>query len=231
MARIIVMAGSSLGQQALDNECWSSSSALATALGEPVLLATIDEALLPVPEFVFPAGLVSHGENIWPVDGGKRKAPMRSAPFVYRPDGSPDWSAMWISFCDLALFGGPPHRGEASAIEASEVSARPPNVSLDAVAEIQRGIWETTGLESVPANPGWLALTCDSSRMAAWLAAAIILENVEARSDRNRLLVPADPAYELKDEVKSVITVAAKANHYWKTHVLGTQADDCSIVT
>ena len=90
-----------------------------------------------------------------------------------------------------------------------------------AVAEIRRGIWETTGLYSEPAGPGWLAVSCDSPRMAAWLCATIILENVEARCDEERLLVPADPGFGLMDEVKSVITVVAKTHHYWSAHVAG----------
>jgi hypothetical protein len=230
MARIIVMAGNTLGQKVLDNECWSWCSSLATTLGEPVLLATIDEELLPVTEFVFPPGLVSHGENLWPVDEGKRKSPMSSAPFVYRPDGSPDWSSMWTSFCDLALFGGPPHRGEPDAIKVTpDITAAAAEPSFDAIAEIRRGIWETAGLETEPAELGWLAVTCDSSRMAAWLCAAIILENVEARCDGERLLVPAAHSYTLKDEVKSVITVVAKANHYWKTHIRQEQPEACPL--
>jgi sirohydrochlorin cobaltochelatase len=55
--------------------------------------------------------------------------------------------------------------------------------------------------------------------MAAWLAACIILENVDATCDEERLLVPASPAFGLKDEVKSVITVVAKTVHYWQAHV------------
>ena len=68
MARIIVMAGDTLGEGALE-ECWRWCSELATALGEPVLLATIDENVVPVEEFVFPAGLVGHGELVPPGTG------------------------------------------------------------------------------------------------------------------------------------------------------------------
>jgi hypothetical protein len=31
--------------------------------------------------------------------------------------------------------------------------------------------------------------------------------------------VPASPSYSLKDQVKSVITVVAKTNHYWQAHI------------
>jgi hypothetical protein len=55
--------------------------------------------------------------------------------------------------------------------------------------------------------------------MAAWMCAAIILENVDARCDEERLYVPAAPGYDLKNEVKSVITVVAKVHHYWTAHI------------
>src|SRR4029453_3099039 len=83
------------------------------------------------------------------------------------------------------------------------------------LAEMRRGIWETTGLYAEPAS-GLLSRTCGSSTMAAWLCAAIILENVEARVEEDRLLLPAGPGYTLKDEVKSIITGIAKTHHYWQ---------------
>ena len=51
------------------------------------------------------------------------------------------------------------------------------------------------------------------------MVAAIALENVEARVDEDRLLLPAGPHYRLKDEVKSIITVVAKTHHYWQAHL------------
>jgi len=59
--------------------------------------------------------------------------------------------------------------------------------------------------------------------MAAWLCATIILENVEARVDEDRVLLPAGPAYRLEDEVKSIITVLAKTHHYWQAHITGDE--------
>jgi sirohydrochlorin cobaltochelatase len=85
-------------------------------------------------------------------------------------------------------------------------------------AELVRGIRETTGLVAETAEPGWVAVPCESSRMAAWLCAAIILENVEARVAGDRLLLPAGPDFRLEDQVKSVITVLAKTHHYWREH-------------
>ena len=57
--------------------------------------------------------------------------------------------------------------------------------------------------------------------MAAWLCATIIIENVEARCDGDRLLLPASPDFTLEKQIKSVITVLAKTNHYWQAHVNG----------
>jgi hypothetical protein len=150
-------------------------------------------------------------------------APMAPAPFVWREDGRPDWGNMWQSFCELALFGGPPHRGEESALHAP---AAPSTMDQsEAIAEIRRGIRETTGLDSEPAEPGWLAVRCDSPRMAAWLCATILLENVDARCEGTRLLVPASSEFELTDQVKSVITVLAKTHHYWNAHLAESAAN------
>jgi sirohydrochlorin cobaltochelatase len=225
MHRIIVMAGDSLGEKALE-DCWEWGVSLATALGETVLIATIDEAVLPVSEFVFAPRMVSHGELVHPVQ--EPASAMSAAPFVYRDDGLPDWGVMWGNFCELALFGGPPHRGDDSAIRAGEpVAAGEGNRGFDPIAEIARGVFETTGLEVVAAEPDWLAVRCDSPKMAAWLCAAIILENVDARSEGSRLFVPARPDYRLKDEVKSVITVVAKTHHYWLEHSEQSEAPAC----
>jgi hypothetical protein len=197
---------------------------LAEFLGSPVELWRLDGSSESGPRIAMalsegPAGL---REVIEP--GPAAGAPMSSAPFIWRPDGRPDWRAMWSGFCELALFGGPPHRGPESALVALAI----PGTSSDgpgAIEEIRRGIWETTGLYSEPAPPGWLAITCESSRMAAWLCATIILENVDARCDEERLLVPADPSFTLADQVKSVITVVAKTHHYWSAHITGTGTD------
>jgi Ni2+-binding GTPase involved in maturation of urease and hydrogenase len=146
-------------------------------------------------------------------------APMAAAPFVWRPDGRPDWRVMWESFCDLALHGGPPHRGPDRALRAPSTPGDAGASDPAMVAEIRRGIWETTGLFAESPEPGWLAVTCESAAMAAWLASAIVLENVDARADEDRLLLPAGPGYRLDDEVKSIITVVAKTHHYWDAHV------------
>ncbi len=152
-------------------------------------------------------------------------ASMFSADFAYLPDGRPNWRAIWESFCDLALYGGPPHRGPNSTLQAPNSWGEPGDADFDAIEELRRGIWETTGLYSEEAEePGWLVISCRSQAMAVWLAASIILENVAARFEDNRLLVPASKSFRLKDEVKSVITVVTKTYHYWTAHVIAQEA-------
>jgi sirohydrochlorin cobaltochelatase len=146
-------------------------------------------------------------------------APMSSAPFLWREDGRPDWGSIWTTFCELALYGGPPQRGPESPLRAALGESA--DCDREMLAEMRRGIWETTGLYAEASEPGWLSVTCDSPAMAAWLCAAIVLENIEARVEEDRLRLPAGPGYQLKDEVKSIITVVAKTHHYWQAHVVG----------
>src|SRR4029453_14360386 len=42
---------------------------------------------------------------------GMEPVPMRSAGLKYDSDGKVAWNEIWGSFCDLAMAGGPPHRG------------------------------------------------------------------------------------------------------------------------
>ena len=186
--------------------------------GMPVSVAAVPVARLDALNDTLRRDTEARRREYAPAPRPDPAAPMSSAPFVWTADGRPDWSSMWTTFCELALYGGPPQRGPASALKAPAGAAS----SDDAmVAEMRRGIWETTGLYAEPAAPGWLAVTCDSPTMAAWLCAATILENVEARVDEDRLLLPAGPGYTLKDEVKSIVTVVAKTHHYWQAHVTG----------
>jgi hypothetical protein len=201
--------------------------ALADTLREPVTFAVSDGWL----EDEIPAATRSRRlhvlDAIQPTVAATN-VPMGSAPFVYRDDGLPDWSSMWTGFCELALMGGPPHRGLEAELRAPR-EAKPAVVDRRAIEEIKRGIWETTGLVAAEAEPGWISVNCDSPKMAAWLCAAIILENVEARCEGSRLFLPASPDFSIKDEVKGIITVLAKTNHYWNQHIK-TQAVSCDTV-
>jgi len=200
---------------AVHQACAELAARLADQSGLPVTVATA-----PV------ARLDAIRDSIGRDDDARRReyAPvprpaeaMSSAPFLWRDDGRPDWSGMWTTFCELALYGGPPQRGPESALRAP--AGRLASSDVEMLAEMRRGIWETTGLYAESAEPGWLAATCESPTMAAWMCAAIILENVTARVDDDRLLLPAGPGYTLEDEVKSIITVVAKTHHYWSAHV------------
>jgi hypothetical protein len=127
---------------------------------------------------------------------------------------------MWGSFCDLALAGGPPHKGkllEPATLEEIDAN-RAGHASV--VAEIRRGIGMVTDLrtEESPA-PGWIGLECNTSGMAAWLLRAITIENVAVRANGTILELPAGPGYRLLKEVRNVITVVAKTTHYWVGHM------------
>ncbi|MCX6024363.1 MAG: hypothetical protein NTZ05_22065 [Chloroflexi bacterium] len=221
--RLMLVAAAGLSGDEL-GECRSVCRQLAEGTGERVRLVVTDDGRFS-DAFVFltrSAGGALLEETFEPKAGGSA-APMSAAPFVYTEDSRPDWGSMWEGFCELALYGGPPHRGEADALRAP-VTVEEPDPGAAAIAEIQRGIWETTGLRAEPAEPGWIVVSCDSRKMAAWLCASIILENVDARCEGERLFLPAGAGFTLKDEVKSVITVLAKTNHYWQAHVVAPVA-------
>lgn len=203
---------------AIHEACADLAAGLADRARMPVTLATIPPCCLDALRPTLTRAKESRIRDYRPAPPA---GPMSSAPFLLREDGRPDWGAMWGSFCELALYGGPPHRGPDDRLRAPD-EAEDGIVSDQAILdELRRGIWETTGLYAEPAGAGWLAVTCESRTMAAWLCATIILENVEARIDEDRLLVPAGPAYRLEDEVKSIITVIAKTHHYWQAHITG----------
>jgi sirohydrochlorin cobaltochelatase len=215
--RLVLIADGPLPEAAVDASREACAMAAALA-GEPVefwRLGTRDSGRRALDDAL--EGLPGAVVELVDPRGTREAAAMSSAPFVWRPDGRPDWRNMWSDFCGLALFGGPPHRGPEAPLRAV-AEVRPGSVDPDAIAEIRRGIWETTGLEAEEAQPGWLAIACESRRMAAWLCAAIILENVDALCEGERLLVPASAQFRLADEVKSIITVVAKTHHYWVEH-------------
>jgi hypothetical protein len=198
--------------------CADAAARLAEKAGLPVSVAAVPVARLDALNDTLRRDEEARRREYAPSLPVDRAAPMAAAPFLWKEDGRPDWASMWTSFCELALYGGPPHRGPDRALRAPNGAALRDD---DVLAEMRRGIWETTRLYAEPGAPGWLAITCDSPTMAAWLCAAIILENVDARVEEDRLLLPAGPGYTLTDEVKSIITVVAKTHHYWQAHLTG----------
>ncbi len=152
--------------------------------------------------------------------------PMGSAPLKFGNDGKVAWDDMWAGFCDLALAGGPPHRGELlEAVTAADALAERERYQA-VVAEIQRGIRLVTGLPVVTsATLGWVGVRCDSEEMAIWLMRAIIVENIMVRREHDVIFLPAGPAFTLKREIKNVVTVIAKTSHYWTAHIAAKRRD------
>jgi sirohydrochlorin cobaltochelatase len=149
---------------------------------------------------------------------------MGSAGVRFGPDGRVAWGEIWTTFCDLALAGGPPHRGKLlEPVSEAEVAAAPGR-QLDVVREIDRAIGLTTGLHVVNGYaPGWIGVACESIEAAAWLQFAVTAENVSARRRETILQVPAGPAYRVEKEIKNVVVAIAKAYHYWDGHLTDAQ--------
>lgn len=188
----VVLVDRERGEGALDG--WkAAASHFGSAMGAEVRVLTADEAAITT----LTSQLAAQADR-WTIEaleaGAPAPPPMTSAPFEHDAEGRPAWDRTWTTFCQLALLGGPPHRVPDSAILAGIPLEAVDEPGLDPVAEIRRGIYQTTGLYAEPAGPGWLPVTCDDRRMVAWLWAGIILENVEARCEGDRLLVPRSMA-------------------------------------
>lgn len=145
--------------------------------------------------------------------------PMGSAGLRYQADGEVAWHLMWQSFCDLAMAGGPPHKG--SLLEppaAADITAERERYD-EVVWQICRGITMVTDLQARAAeSPGWIRVSCFTDAMAAWLTRAVTMENVSARLDGRAIELPAGPGFRIEKEIKNVITVMAKTCHYWVEH-------------
>jgi hypothetical protein len=145
---------------------------------------------------------------------------MGSAGLKYGEDGKVAWDEIWGSFCDLAMAGGPPHKGMLLEPGTQAEIDTQPDRYREVVYEICRGIRMVTELPAEPSPlPGWVQVDCDSFGMAGWLVRAIVMENVSARWDGEKLELPAGPAYRVEKEIKNVITSIAKTCHYWSDHM------------
>ena len=145
---------------------------------------------------------------------------MGSAGLKYDKEGRIAWDEIWTTFCDLAMAGGPPHRGKFLS------PPNPTDVSKDiekskAIAiEIQRGIQLTTGMKaSTDDHFKWVMLGCESETMAAWMHRAIVAENVFADHLGNVVHLPSGPDFRIEKEIKNVIVCIAKTWHYWDGHM------------
>jgi hypothetical protein len=134
---------------------------------------------------------------------------------------------MWQTFCDLALAGGPPHKGTLLEPGTREAIHAEPARQDAVVDEICRGIALAAELDVRQSPvPGWVRVICFSQGMAGWLVRAIVMENVSARRDGLALDLPAAPHFRIEKEIKNVITVAAKTAHYWLGHIPRAQRQE-----
>jgi hypothetical protein len=149
---------------------------------------------------------------------------MGSAGLKYGPDGRVAWDRMWASFCDLAMAGGPPHKGTLlTPAPVAAIEAQPEGYG-EVVEEICRGIHLVAGLDPEPSDSlGWVTVPCLDETAADWLLRAIVMENVAARREGRFLDVPAGPAFRIEKEIKNVVTVLAKTCHYWEGHMSPAQ--------
>ena len=146
--------------------------------------------------------------------------PMGAAGLRYDSDGRVAWDEIWGSFCDLAMAGGPPHKGRLLAPGTPREIASTPERHAAVVQEICRGVRMVADLDGAEApEAGWVRIRCFDDTMAAWLLRAITMENVAVRAAGDALDVPAAPSFRLEKEIKNVITVIAKTCHYWVGHM------------
>lgn len=152
-------------------------------------------------------------EDVQPVSMG-------SAGLKYGSDGKVAWNEMWATFCDLAMAGGPPHKGTLlEPASRAEIDAQPDRYR-QVLEEICRGVFMVTGFAVNPSPiPGWVRVDCASCGMSDWLVRAILMENVSARREGGALDLPAGPGYRVEKEIKNVVTSIAKTSHYWSGHI------------
>jgi sirohydrochlorin cobaltochelatase len=148
---------------------------------------------------------------------------MGSAPLAFDMDGNVAWDRMWGGFCDLAMAGGPPHKGKLLEPGTPESIAADPVRYAEVCDEIVRGIGLAARLQAAVSSPGWVRVECRNHTMAEWLLRAITMENVSVRMEQDAILLPAGPAFRVEKEIKNVITVIAKTTHYWSGHLIRLQ--------
>ena len=144
---------------------------------------------------------------------------MSAAPLQLGADGTVAWDRVWQGFCELALAGGPPHRGTLLEAPPREEALAQPARQAEVLRELERGIRAITGLDVIlDGPPGWIGVVCRTEAMAIWLVRAIVVENVMARREGAVLYLPAGPGFTLGGEIRNVVTALAKSHHYWLEH-------------
>ena len=151
-------------------------------------------------------------------------APMGAAALQRDDEGRVAWDQMWQGFCELALAGGPPHRGTLLEAVPPDAAQANPARYAEVRAELARGLTMVTGLPVVLDGPvGWIGLRCADEEMAIWLMRAIVVENVMVRREGAILYLPAGCHFTLDGEIKNVVTAVAKTHHYWIEHTAAAQ--------
>ena len=178
-----------------------------------VALAALDVRL----RILLPEEYQDAYEEVQPVSMG-------SAGLKYGADGQVAWNDMWKTFCDLAMAGGPPHKGTFLEPGTHAAIAAQGERYQQVMDEIRRGIELVTEMPADPSpHAGWVRVECYSPAMAGWLLRAIVMENVAAHADGVMLDLPVAPHFRIEKEIKNVITVIAKTCHYWLGHMPRTQ--------
>lgn len=166
---------------------------------------------------ILPATYQDCYEDIQPVSMG-------SAGLRYQRDGKVAWDEIWGSFCDLAMAGGPPHKGALLEAASPEDIEAAPEHYAGVVEEICRGVRMVTEFAATRSrHAGWVRVACGSREAAEWLVRAVVMENVSAHWKENTILLPASPNYRVEKEIKNVITAIAKTSHYWVDHTWPSQ--------
>ncbi len=188
---------------------------------EPPQLSAKDRRLLRTLEIrlktILPEQYEDIYEDVQPVSMG-------SAGLVYGADGKVAWGDIWDSFCDLAMAGGPPHKGKLlEPGPAADATDHPAEYRLVA-EEIARGIRLASEVAVGKSDlPGWVRVECDDETMAEWILRAVTMENISCRWDGCSVYVPAGAHFRIAKEIKNVITTVAKTTHYWSGHTSPAQ--------
>lgn len=144
-----------------------------------------------------------------------KNIPMSSAPFVYDEQGNIAWDKMWDAFCVLAKEGGPPHRG--ILLEHKKQNDITSLQYKNACQEILRAYKLLVPYSTEITPDSWVKVSLYTSNMAKWFAEIINSENVKCNQEGRNIYLPVNDDF-TTNEIKNVVTVIAKAFHYWKLH-------------
>jgi sirohydrochlorin cobaltochelatase len=77
---------------------------------------------------------------------------MGSAPLAFDVNGNVAWVRIWGSFCDLAMAGGPPHKGKLLEPATPEQILAEPVRYVEVCDEIVRRIELAARLKAIPSS-------------------------------------------------------------------------------